>query len=178
MLQYGQRKQGEEFDVNLKLAEIAREEARKNYHGDTIAAIGNLQPLAELFEAADDVTLESLNENWSGAFAYLCTDAAGIGLPIRYPDPRVMGSFAFVEAWEQYARLPKIHLWKSADEMPEIGDLVILEPTNTGTRQMGILLAITEDSMELAVGNYHNHSAVIERPLFQNVRGLIRLENT
>ena len=162
--------------MNLKLAEVAREEVRKNYHGDTVAAIGNLQPLAELFDASDDVTLEKLNTDWSGAFAYLCTDIAGIGLPIRYPDPRVIGSFAFVEAWEQYARLPKIRLWKSAGEMPEVGDLVIFDPTEQGVTQMGVVLSVTEESMDVAIGNYHNHSAVVERPLFQSIRGLIRLE--
>ncbi|MBQ7347134.1 MAG: hypothetical protein IJW55_04180 [Clostridia bacterium] len=162
--------------MNIKLAEIAREEARKNYHGDTVAAIGNLQPLAELFEAADDVTLESLNTDWSGAFAFLCTEAAGLGMPVRYPDPRVCGSFAYVQAWEQYARLPKIRLWFSPADGPEVGDLVIFEPTEQGVTQMGVVLSVTEESMDVAIGNYHNHSAVVERPLFQNIRGYVRLE--
>ena len=161
--------------MNRRLAEIAREEARNNYHGNTDAAIGNLYPMAELFSIADDVTEETLSADWSGAFAYLCAERAGIGLPVRYPDPRVGGSFAHVECWERYARLPKIHLWLSKDATPEVGDLVVLEPTAKGVTQMGIILNVTEDSLEIALGNYHNHSAVIERPWSEGVRGYIRL---
>ena len=163
--------------MNLYLAEIAREEARKNYHGNTAAAIGNLQPMAELFEVADDVTLDSLNADWSGAFAFLCTEAAGVGLPVRYPDPRVCGSFASVAAWEQYARLPKIHVWHFADEEPEIGDLVVFEQKPNKPPKMGIVLTVNGDTIDAAVGNHHNHSAVIEHHRSEGVRGYIRLKD-
>lgn len=160
--------------MNKRLAEIAREEARKNYHGNTEAAIGNLQPLAELFEADPSVTLEILNEDWSGAFAFLCAELAGVGLPVRYPDPRVRASFASVGAWEDYARLPKINLWHSFAELPEEGDLVIFEEQEGRPPLMGIVLAVNDATMDVAVGNYRNHSAVVERPLHENLRGLIR----
>ena len=170
------KKEGAERDMNQKLARVALEEARQNYHGDTDAAIGNLQPLAELFESAEDVTLENLNADWSGAFAFLCAAKAGIRLPIRYPDPRVRASFAKVEAWEEYARLPKIGAWHSFAEHPEIGDLVVFEPAESRPAQMGIVLSVTEDAMDVAVGNHRNHSAVVERPLHENVRGFIRFD--
>jgi hypothetical protein len=163
--------------MNLYLAEIAREEARKNYHGDTTAAIGNLQPLADLFDVVDDISLDTLNADWSGAFAFLCTALADIGLPVRYPDPRVHASFASVAAWEEYARLPKIRTWHSADEEPEIGDLVIFPPTPNKPPKMGIVLAVDEDSFDAAVGNHHNHSAVIEHSKAEGVRGYIRLKD-
>ena len=161
--------------MNLYLAEVAREEARKNYHGNTAAAISNLQPLDALFEVADDVTLDTLNADWSGAFAFLCTELAGIGMPIRYPDPRVRASFASVEAWEDYARLPKIRAWHSPDEEPEIGDLVIFEQKPNKPPKMGIVLAVAGDTIDAAVGNHHNHSAVIEHSKADGVRGYIRL---
>ena len=115
--------------MNRTLAEIAREEARNNYHGNTDTSVGNLFPMAELFSATDDVTEERLSADWSGAFVYLCAERAGIGLPVRYPDPRVGGSFAYVECWERYARLPKIRLWLGKETLPEVGDLVVLSPT-------------------------------------------------
>jgi len=31
--------------MNLMLAQVAKEEAKKNYHGNTMAAISNLHPL-------------------------------------------------------------------------------------------------------------------------------------
>ena len=161
--------------MNLYLAEIAREEARKNYHGDTTAAIGNLQPLAELFDVVDDVTLEALNADWSGAFVFLCTERADMGLPVRYPDTRVRASFADVVSWEQYARLPKIHAWLASDTRPEIGDLVIFEYVSGKPPKMGVVLSVAEETIDVAVGNHHNHSAVIEHSRTEGIRGYIRL---
>lgn len=161
--------------MNTVLAEIAREEARKNYHGDTDTTMSNLQGLAELFDAVDGVTLDTLSKDWSGAFAYLCTELAGVGLPLKYPDPRVRASFASVAAWEDYARLPKIRLWHSGEESPEMGDLVIFEDVAGKAPRMGVVLTVEDLSMEVALGNHRNHSAIIEHPLFQGIRGYIRL---
>ena len=161
--------------MKQRLAQIALEEAKKNYHGNTDAAIGNLQPLAELFEEVDEVTLDTLNADWSGAFAFLCVQRAGFGLPLVYPDPRVGASFASVAAWERYARLPKIHLWHPAGEAPEVGDLAILEAPSGKPPRMGIVLNVNGDEMELAVGNYGNHSALISHPCYERVRGFVRL---
>ena len=163
--------------MNLRLAEIAREQARKNYHGDTVASIGNLQIFADLFEMADEVTLQTLDNDWSGAFVYLCTELAGMGLPIRYPDPRVPSSFADVFAWEAYARLPKTRLWHTCAELPEIGDLVILDYEDGKPQRMGIVLSVEDGVMEMAVGNHRNHSAIIEQTIGEGVRGFIRLKD-
>ena len=163
--------------MNLKLAEIARELARRNFHGDTVAALGNLQILEQIFEAADEVTPQTLNADWSGAFVYLCTELVGMGLPVRYPDPRVPASFASVYAWEAYARLPKTRLWHSCAETPEIGDLAILDYEDGKPPRMGVVLAIENDVMELAVGNHHNHSAIIEQTITEGVRGFVRLRD-
>ena len=163
--------------MNLRLAEVAREEARKNYHGDIDTAIGNLQPIAELFDVVEDVTLESLNGDWSGAFVFLCTALANLGLPVRYPDPRVPASFASVYAWEAYARLPKIHLWYSSAEIPEVGDLVVFDYEEGKPPKMGVILSVLEDCLEIAVGNHRNHSAIIERPIGEGIRGYIRLKD-
>ena len=163
--------------MNLYLAEVAREEARKNYHGNTAAAISNLQPLDALFEVVDDVTLDTLNADWSGAFVFFCTEIAGMGMPIRYPDPRVRASFANVWAWMDYARLPKIRAWHTPNEEPEIGDLVIFEQIAEKPPKMGIVLAIEGDTIDVAVGNHRNHSAVIEHSKTEGVCGYIRLED-
>ena len=163
--------------MNLRLAEVARELARRNFHGDTVAAVGNLQIFLELFEMADEVTPETLNHDWSGAFVYLCTEVAGMGLPVRYPDPRVPASFASVYAWEAYARLPKTRLWHTCAELPEVGDLAILDYEEGKPPRMGVVLAIVDDVMELAVGNHRNHSAIIEQSVSEGVRGFVRLKD-
>ena len=124
-----------------------------------------------------DVSFDLLNADWSGSFVYMCTEKAGMGMPLRYPDTRVRHCFAAVSAWEQYARLPKIRLWHTAAEPPEVGDLAVLEHEPGGPGQMGVVLSVDGDMMELAMGNYHNHSAIVEHSTVEGVRGYIRLED-
>ena len=161
--------------MNLKLARIAEAEARKNYPGNTVAAIGNLHPIAALFAEEQDVTEASLDADWSGAFVYLCTNLAGLSIPPHYPDPRIGGSFTTALAWARYARLPKIRLWHDATEEPEVGDLVVIEQSGEKPLQIGIVLSVAEDTLDTAEGNYHNHSALVERKRDEKILGYIRL---
>ena len=163
--------------MNKRLALAALGEARKNYHGNTVAAIGNLQPIAELFEGEAESNVDVLEPDWGGGFIYLCAVRAGFSLPPRYPDPRVGLSFARVEAWERYARLPKIGAWLDADCQPQVGDIVVIEPKKeNGLPSLGVVLAVGEEAMDTAEGNYHNHSALVERRRDAHIRGYIRLK--
>ena len=159
--------------MNRALAQIARVEASKNYHGDTPAAIGSLQPLLAYFS---DCLSDDANDNWSGAFLYHCVRLAGSVLPPKYPDPRVHSAFDRVEAWWEYARLPKIHCLRSPAEVPEVGDLAVFRQPRDGKPLIGVVLTVGEDSLELAAGDYHNHSALVELPIVDTVLGYIRLE--
>ena len=163
--------------MNKALALAAIGEARKNYHGNTVAAIGNLHPIAALFEGEAEENVEVLDADWGGGFVYLCLRLAGITLPPRYPDPRIGMSFARAEAWERYAKLPKIHAWLDASVEPETGDIVVIDPKKEGDLpSVGIVLAVGEDAMDTAEGNYHNHSALVERRRDHTIRGYIRFE--
>ncbi len=156
------------------LIAVAVSEAKRNYHGDTSAAISNLHPLREDF-SPEEVSMESLNADWSGAFAYHCAKLAGLRLPPRYPDPRVRSGFQRVQAWREYAMLHKIRLWHSPAEPLCPGDFVIFRLAEDRPELIGIVLAVEGDTMELAVGNYHNHSAVVERPIDGLISGFVRL---
>ncbi|MBE6632914.1 MAG: hypothetical protein E7620_01075 [Ruminococcaceae bacterium] len=160
--------------MNLKLARIAEAETKNNYHGNTLAAIGNLQVLREHFPPS--VTVEDLEGDWSGAFAYHCAVLAGSSLPPKYPDPRVRGCFNLVSSWWEYARLPKIRILHSPAELPEVGDLAVFRLSSEKPPMIGIVLSVGEGSVELAMGDYHNHSAIAERPLNELMEGFIRLE--
>lgn len=160
--------------MNQILAAIAEEEAKKNYHGNTTAAISNLQPLLSWFDRESGETLETLNERWGGAFVYHCLRLSGIELPSRYPDPRVGSSFASPAAWEAYARLPKIGLWRQ-NEQPEVGDVLLWSGRREGEIYTGILLRTDGEQMEIAVGDYHNHSSIVERSLELPIRGFFRM---
>lgn len=161
--------------MNQMLAQIAEREAKKNYQGNSDNGMGNLYPFLELFAETDEVTEEALNADWSGAFAFWCVQGAGYGLPLRYPDTRVHGCFAWVPAWVEFARLPKIHLWHSPSEALEVGDLVVFSFREGKPPRMGIVLELHEDTMDVAVGNYHNHSAVVECPVGEGILGFLRL---
>lgn len=160
--------------MNLKLARVAEAESKKNYHGNTMAAIGNLQPLREHFPPS--VTVEGLEGDWSGAFAYHCAVLAGSSLPAKYPDPRVRGCFDRVSSWWEYARLPKIRILHSPAETPEVGDLAVFRLSPEQSPKIGIVLKVEEGAVEVAMGDYHNHSAIAERPLNELMEGFIRLE--
>ncbi len=162
--------------MNQHFAEIAATLAKQNYHGNTDAAISNLQELCDLFADTGSVTLEELNTDWSGAFAYLCANKAGFGLPLRYPDPRVHSAFDKVSAWVEYARLPKINLLRSPATEPEVGDLVVFDRREGKPDRIGVVLAVYEDTLEVALGNHHNHSAVIECPRGEGIFGYIKLK--
>ena len=41
---------------------------------------------------------------------------------------------------------------------------------------MGVVLAIEDGVMELAVGNHRNHSAIIEQSINEGVRGFVRMK--
>ena len=162
--------------MDQKLARIAEREARLNYHGNTAAAISNLYQLVADFLGESDVTEDSLNENWSGAFVYHCLKLAGSTLPARYPDPRIGGSFTTALAWARYARLPKIRAWIKAEETPEVGDLVVHAADDPEKLQIGIILSVTDDALETAEGDYHNHSALVTRVRDEHILGYIRLK--
>ncbi|MBR2927359.1 MAG: hypothetical protein IKC31_07260 [Clostridia bacterium] len=153
---------------------LAEQEAKLNYRGDSGEGLGNLQPLFEPFEGTD-LSFDALNADWSGAFVYACVKKAGYPLPARYPDPRVGLTFASTLAWMRYARLPKIRRWHTDLTEIEEGDIVILSPTEQGIGQMGIVLSVGAFEMELAMGNYHNHSAIVSHSLTEGVLGFIRL---
>ena len=103
-------------------------------------------------------------------------ERAGFSLVPHYPDPRIGGCFAWVDCWVRYARLPKIRLWYSADEEPQVGDLVVFQPEEACALHMGIVLSVSENALETAEGDYHNHSAVVERPRDGRIFGYIRLK--
>lgn len=159
--------------MNQTLAQIARVEASKNYHGDTPAAIGNLQPLLAQFDGCD--LSEDVCQNWSGVFLYHCVRLAGSLLPPKYPDSRVHSAFDRVEAWWEYARLPKIHSLLSPALIPEVGDLAVFRQPGNGKPLIGVVLAVGEGTLELAAGDYHNHSALVELSVVDSVMGYIRL---
>lgn len=161
--------------MNQILAAIAEEQAKQNYHGNTDATLGNLHPIASSFEKSVGETVETLDRRWGGAFVYHCLLRSGSVLPGRYPDPRVHSSFAEVGAWEEYAKLPKIGRWQT-EGTPEVGDLVFWTGKN-GVDYVGILLRSDGETLELALGDYRNHSAIVERSAELPRNGFINTEN-
>ncbi|QSX06998.1 CHAP domain-containing protein [Sedimentibacter sp. zth1] len=162
--------------MNSSLANIAKKEAQKFYHGNVMGTKTNLQPIADLFPYSDTWTIDSWDNCWCAAFVYHCVKLSGYELPIRYQNKSVNCSFAGVIAWEQWAKLLEIHAWIEKTQSPQVGDIVLFDNVfeNKAHDHIGIVLNITETMIETAEGNFGNVSAIVKRS-YENVRGYVRL---
>lgn len=163
--------------MNLKLAEIARQEAAKCYHGNVLGAKTNLQPIADLFPTSPTWQLENWENCWCAGFVYFCCVRAGIELPVRYPDERVTCNFGGCFAWEQWAKLPEMNRWRAPSEKPEIGDIVLFDHVflNQEHDHIAVIVGATDWSLTTAEGNFNNVSAIVTREMDEHIRGYVRM---
>ena len=159
--------------VNIKLAEIAKKEALKCYHGHVMGAQSNLHPLAERFHAPD-CTADTLDNCWCAAFVYHCVLLSGYNLPVKAK--QAAHSFGWVRGWEEWAKSDAVRLWKSAEAGPAIGDIVLFDAIYDGNApdHIAIVIGFSPEHLQTAEGNFNNVSAIVERGYAQ-VRGYIQL---
>ena len=162
--------------MNNHLANTARSEAYKFYHGNIMGASTNLHPISDLFPYSEAWDVNSWDNNWCAAFVYWCCVKHGYNLPVRYEHEAVSCSFAGCIAWEQWAKLPEVKYWVNKDEYPKIGDIVLFDYIfkNEEHDHIAILLDFNECMIETAEGNFNNVSAIVKRP-YDNVRGYVRI---
>ena len=145
------------------MARIAQTEALKFYHGNLPGAPSNLQEIVKLFPGW---TLEEADNNWNAAFVYHCLCKAGFELPPLAIDGSDWTTWVLNDL-----RLTYI---KGSDPsfLPLRGDIVLYEDGAAG-----IVMAASEAGITTAEGNVNNLSAVLQRPLDEYVRGMIRITN-
>jgi hypothetical protein len=164
--------------MNQALSDVAKQEARKGYHGFVMGTEPNIDALISLFPKWD---INKWDNHWCAAFVYFCCIKVGINLPVKYPDERVSNNFAGCNAWEQWAKLPEINIWHDSMETgfaPETGDIVLYDRVfeNTEHDHIGVVIKVKNSSLVVAEGNFNNVSAVIERNRDEHIRGFIRIE--
>lgn len=164
--------------MNQRLANVARQEAQRGFHGFVMGTQPNFEEIISLFPAWD---LDKWDNHWCAAFVYYCCTKAGINLPVRYPDQRITCNFAGCNAWEQWSKLPHVHNWHDfhkAHFTPEPGDLVLYDRVFEDKEHdhIGIVLEHLDNKMMVAEGNFNNVSAIVERDLDEHIRGFIRIQ--
>ncbi len=160
--------------MNLKLAEIAKQEAMKFYHGNIMGSDSNLRLISEDF-CNNDFTVDMLENCWCTVFVYHCLKCSGYQLSIK--PFGVEHSLGWVGTWEQWSKLREVNLWKNNIEKAEIGDIVLFNDVFDGNNpdHIGIAVNISSDFIETAEGNFNNISAIVRRS-YSYVRGYIRFK--
>jgi len=159
--------------TKLHLADTARTEALKTWHGAVMGLASNLQPIIEPFPHWKLKEAESL---WCAAFVYYCCAAAGYRFPVR-PKECVSSNLAGCGAWEEWAKTDPRIGWLPATCLPQPGDIVVFDRVfeNKPHDHIGIVVEVRPNSILTAEGNLGNVSGVVERPRDKHIRGYISL---
>ncbi|MCL2407878.1 MAG: CHAP domain-containing protein [Defluviitaleaceae bacterium] len=162
--------------MNQRLADTAKREVGKFFHGNVMGSVTNLHPISDLFPYSETWDVNSWDNTWCAAFVYWCCINAGYDMPVRYDSELVTCNFAGCRAWDQWAKLPEVDCWVDRTEKPEIGDIVLFDRVfeNKEHDHIAIIIDICDDLITTAEGNFNNVSAIVKRG-YGNVRGYIRL---
>lgn len=155
------------------LADTARAEALKTWHGSVMGLESNLEPITSPFPGGKPEEFESL---WCAAFVYYCCIKAGYRFPVR-PKGCVSCNLAGCGAWEEWAKSDPRIGWLPDTCLPQPGDIVIFDRVfeNKPHDHIGIVVEVRENSIVTAEGNLGNVSGVVERPRDGHIRGYVSL---
>ena len=164
--------------MNEKIADFARQEVGKFYHGYVCGTEANLHEIIKYFPAWD---LRRWDNHWGAAFVYHCCALAKFPLDIRFYDSQVSYSFANTKAWEQWAMLPEVNRFEEyvTGMNLEPGDIILVDSVFEGVLQdrIGIILEDREDYLLVAEGNFNNISAIVTRKKDNHIRAVIHMNN-
>lgn len=166
------------MSTRIRLAETARAEALRCFHGDVMTAPSNLTPIISLFPSW---SLREADGLWCAAFVYYCCQQAGFRFPIR-PIAGLSSNLAGCLAWEEWAQMDSRLEYHRADDLsfhPETGDIVLFDNVFVPTEHdhIGIVLESSEEFLLTAEGNVNNLSTLLERKRDQHIRAYIRIPN-
>ena len=157
-----------------KLAETARAEALKCYHGAVMGAESNLDEIIMPFPRWKKEEAESL---WCAAFVLHCCNKAGMGIPAR-PGACVSCNLAGCLAWEEWALADdRIEYLAPSAVEPAPGDIVLFNRVFCDAEHdhIGIIVGVAIDSLTVAEGNFSNVSCLVSRPRDGHIRAYIRI---
>ena len=157
-----------------KLAEIARNEAMKFYHGYVSETESNLDEIIKPFPRW---TKEAADGLWCAAFVYHCCRSAGYDIPIR-PKECVSCNLAGCIAWEEWAKADRrIEYYGRSEAAPREGDIVLFDRVfeNAEHDHIGIVVRVNADFILVAEGNFNNVTCIVERRMDEHIRAYIRI---
>ena len=157
-----------------KLAEIARNEAMKFYHGYVSETESNLDEIIGHFPKWTKQEADGL---WCAAFVYHCCRSAGYEIPIR-PKECVSSNLAGCLAWEEWAKADqRIGYFERSEAAPHEGDIVLFDRVfeNAEHDHIVIVVRVNADSILTAEGNFNNVSCLVERRMDEHIRAYIRI---
>ena len=166
------------MSTRIHLAETARAEALKCFHGSVMTIESNLAPIISLFPSW---TIQEADGLWCAAFVYYCCRKAGYTFPIR-PIDGLSSNLAGCLAWDEWAQRDErleYHPQSDLAFQPEPGDIVLFDNVFVPVEHdhIGIVLENRKDSLLTAEGNVCNLSAVLERRKGRHIRAYIRIPN-
>lgn len=155
-----------------KLAETARETALRCYHGYVCGTESNLDEIIAPFPGWTKREADGL---WCAAFVYYCCRQAGYSFSIR-PVDGLSCNLAGCIAWEEWARADE-RLAYILPDTPSIGDIVLFDRVFDGSEHdhMGIVVAVSDNAITVAEGNFNNVSTLVDRKRDDHIRCCIRL---
>ena len=157
------------------LAQVAKEEAGRFFHGRVMKTEHNLHEIIKPFPRWD---IEEADGMWCAGFVYYCCIKAGFNFPIR--PSACSNNLAGCNAWEEWAIADENIMYAAASDksfVPAPGDIVLFDRVFIDKEHdhIGIVVENKEASIITAEGNVNNISVVIERKKDAHIRAYIRL---
>lgn len=162
--------------TRVHLAEVARRNALKPYHGFLAHEDSNLAPIVAHFPRWNLTEADGL---WCAAFVYHCCMEAGFVFPYS-PEECESCSLAGCGGWEEFAMKDcRIRYHRGDDFLPQPGDIVLYDRVFCDAEHdhIGIVLEADESHLLCAEGNcpLGNISGIISRARDEHIRAYIRL---
>ena len=161
--------------TKLDLAETARTEALKTYHGFVSETEPNFAPIIAPFPHWSPQEADGC---WCAAFVYHCCVTAGFDIPIR-PKECQVSHLGGCLAWEEWAQGDPRLLYRTPAEGydPAPGDIVLFDRVFNGSEHdhIGVVLENDPDAILTAEGNINNLSGLLRRKKDEHIRGYITL---
>jgi hypothetical protein len=162
--------------THQKLAQVAKTEAQRFFHGRVMKTEHNIHDIINLFPKW---SIEESDGMWCAGFVYYCCIKSGYKIPIRPKECR-SSNLAGCSAWEEWAmndkRLTYYPVGKN-DFTPEEGDIVLFNNVFIDHEHdhIGIVIENKETSIIVAEGNINNVSGIIERKKDSHIRAYIKI---
>jgi hypothetical protein len=166
------------MSTRQKLAQVAKTEAQRFFHGRVMKTEHNIHDIISLFPNWE---IEESDRMWCAGFVYYCCIKAGYIIPIKPKECR-SSNLAGCSAWEEWAMNDNRLSYYYADTdnfSPEVGDIVLFNNVFIDHEHdhIGIIIESKETSIIVAEGNINNVSGIIERKRDSHIRAYIRIPN-